>query len=275
MFPAHLFFGRIELHAIVAAESFAVRVTMDSRVDQYNQALRGSCVLAAATAFALAGTMAHADISRENFTGYVTLTSDYRFRGLSQTDTDPALQVGIDFQHDSGIFAGLWGSNVDFPMDRFEEERRDVELNYYLGYHRSIGGDWAGVISVVRYAYPGVSENYDYTEISVGVDFIERLFATVAYTDDLYSHGGTAINYEIALQYPIIFGLELGATAGLYDISDLLDDSYKYWNIGLSKAVQRLSFDVRFHDTDSTAIRIFGDEIAGSTWTFSASWTFL
>ena len=36
--------------------------------------------------------MAHADISRENFTGYTTLTSDYRFRGLSQTDTDPALQ---------------------------------------------------------------------------------------------------------------------------------------------------------------------------------------
>ncbi len=219
--------------------------------------------------------MTHADIGRENFTGYVTLTSDYRFRGLSQTDTDPALQIGIDFQHDSGIFTGLWGSNVDFPMDRFAEDPRDVELNYYLGYHHSIGRDWAGVASVIRYSYPGASHNYDYTEISASVNYVERLFATVAYSDDAYNLGGSATNYEIALQFPIIYGLELGATAGLYDSSDLLDGSYTYWNIGLSKAVRRLSFDVRFHDTDNTATRIFGDEIAGAAWAFSVSWTFL
>ncbi|MCZ6518132.1 MAG: TorF family putative porin, partial [Gammaproteobacteria bacterium] len=169
-------------------------------MNQNNQAVRRLCVQAAATVCALAGPMAHADISRENFTGYATLTSDYRFRGLSQTNSDPALQLGIDFQHDSGIFAGLWGSNVDFAMDRFEEEARDVELNYYLGYHRSIGRDWAGVISVIRYAYPGASKNYDYTEISVGVNYVERLFATVAYSDDAYSLGGSATVYELAAQ---------------------------------------------------------------------------
>ncbi len=232
-------------------------------------------MLAAATAFALAGTMAHADISRENFTGYATLTADYRVRGRSQTDTDPALQLGIDFQHDSGIFAGLWGSNVDFPIDRFEEEARDVELNYYLGYHRSIGRVWDGVISVIRYAYPGASKNYDYTEISVGVNYVERLFATVAYSDDAYSLGGSATVYELAAQYPLVYGIEIGATAGLYDSSDLLGGNYKYWNVGLSKPVDRWTFDVRFHDTDNTATRIFGDEIAGDTWVFSVSLRFL
>ena len=242
---------------------------------QNNKAVRRLCVLAASTAFALGVPMAHADISRKNFTGYVTLTSDYRFRGLSQTNTDPALQLGVDFQHDSGIFAGLWGSNVDFARDSFREDPREIELNYYLGYHRSFGRDWAGSVSLIRYAYPGASHNYDYTEIAIGIDYAEHLFATVAYTDDLYSHGGSAINYEVALQYPIVFGLELGATAGYYDISELFNDSYKYWNIGLAKAVRRLSFDIRFHDTDNTATRIFGDDIAGAAWTFSVSVVFL
>ncbi len=240
-----------------------------------NKAIRRSHILAASAAFALAGPIAHADISRENFTGYATLTSDYRFRGLSQTDTDPALQIGIDFQHDSGIFAGLWGSNVDFAMDRFQQDPRDVELNYYLGYHRSIGRDWAGVISVIRYAYPGASKNYDYSEVSVGVDYVERLFATVAYSDDAYSLGGSATVYELAAQYPLVYGIEIGATAGLYDSSDLLGGNYKYWNVGLSKPVDRWTFDVRFHDTDNTATRIFGDEIAGDTWVFSVSLRFL
>lgn len=232
-------------------------------------------MLAAATAFALAGTMAHADIGRENFTGYVTLTSDYRFRGLSQTDTDPALQIGIDFQHDAGFFAGLWGSNVDFARDSFREDPREIELNYYLGYHRSFGRKWAGSVSLIRYAYPGASHNYDYTDIAIGIDYAEHLFATVAYTNDLYSHGGSAVNYEFALQYPIVFGLELGATAGYYDISNLFNDSYKYWNVGLSKTVRRLTFDARFHDTDNTATELFGDDVAGATWVFSVSLRFL
>ena len=211
-----------------------------------NKAIRRSHVLAASAALALVGPIALADISRENFTGYVTLTSDYRFRGLSQTDTDPAFQLGIDFQHDSGVFAGLWGSNVDFAFERFAEKPRDVELNYYLGYHRSISRDWSGAISLIRYAYPGTSLDYDYTEIALGIDYAERLFASVAYTDNYYSHGRSAINYEVALQYPIVFGVELSAIAGYNDNSEPFNDSYKYWNIGLAKAVRWFSFDVVF-----------------------------
>ena len=219
--------------------------------------------------------MAHADISRENFTGYITLTSDYRFRGLSQTSMDPAVQAGIDFQHDVGLFAGLWGSNVDFPIDQFQPDPRDVELNYYLGYHRPIGREWAGVISVIRYSYPGATKNYDYTEISVGVNYQEHLFATVAYSDDAFSLGGSATVYEIAAQFPLVYGTEIGATVGLYDSSDLLDGNYKYWNVGLSKPIDRWTFDARFHDTDSTATRFFGDDVAGAGWSFSVSFVFL
>ena len=160
-------------------------------------------------------------------------------------------------------------------MEQFAEEPRDVELNYYLGYHRPIGSDWAGMISLVRYTYPGTSQTWDYTEISVGVNYIERLFATVAYSDDAFSLGGSAVVYEIAAQYPLIYGIEVGATAGLYNSPDLLGGNYKYWNAGFSKAVDRWTFDVRFHDTDNTATEIFGDDIAGAGWAFSVSFVFL
>ena len=47
------------------------------------------------------------------FSAYATLTSDYPHRGISQTDESAALQVGVDYQHGSGFFAGGWVSNVD------------------------------------------------------------------------------------------------------------------------------------------------------------------
>ncbi len=49
-----------------------------------------------------------------SFSGTAALTSDYRFRGVTQTQTDPALQAGFTLAHTSGLYFGLWGSNVNF-----------------------------------------------------------------------------------------------------------------------------------------------------------------
>ena len=62
-----------------------------------------------AAAGLLAATGAAADI-----TGNVGLTTDYVFRGISQTDEKPAIQGGLDYAHSSGAYAGVWASNVDF-----------------------------------------------------------------------------------------------------------------------------------------------------------------
>ena len=53
--------------------------------------------------------------------------SDYRFRGISQTDEGPALQGSLDWSHDSGVYLGTWASNVDFAD-------ADVEVDLYGGY---------------------------------------------------------------------------------------------------------------------------------------------
>ena len=57
----------------------------------------------------------------------VTFTSDYVWRGMTQSD-GPAIQGGFDFEDESGFYAGIWGSNVNF------NDGAGSELDYYAGY---------------------------------------------------------------------------------------------------------------------------------------------
>ena len=58
--------------------------------------------------------LASASIAQAEITGNASVVSDYNWRGITQTAGDPAIQGGIDYAHDSGFYAGAWGSNVDF-----------------------------------------------------------------------------------------------------------------------------------------------------------------
>lgn len=113
----------------------------------------------------LAGT-AHAGVS-----GTVTATSDYDFRGISQSATDVALQGSFDWAHDSGFFLGAWASNVDFssPGADFGEE---VEVDLYTGFSQSFesGASWNA--GFVYYLYPGA----EYP----GTSYQTRLLGSVA-----------------------------------------------------------------------------------------------
>lgn len=206
-----------------------------------------------------------------NVGAYLTFATDYRFRGISQTDESPAVQAGLDFQHDSGFFAGLWGSNVEFARERrIRENPRTIELDTYVGYTWQFDQKWAGVLSVVRYNYPDSSFNYDYNEVAFGVSYKEMLSLTLSLSNDLMAHGETAINYELGIQYPLGHQLELGTVLGFFDAEDALGENYVYGSVGISKLWRDLVLDLRFHDTDGDAERIFGD-YAGSQLVLSLS----
>ena len=65
--------------------------------------------------------------------GNIALATDYRFRGISQTDRDPAVSGGFDFTAENGLYAGIWGSNISFGCS--------LELDYYGGYRGKINDD--------------------------------------------------------------------------------------------------------------------------------------
>lgn len=84
----------------------------------------------------------------------VGAVSDYRFRGIAQTSTNPALQAGVDFAHKSGFYAGVWGSNVSWIRDYIGATDGALEIDLYAGYKGAITKDLAFDVGVIGYQYP-------------------------------------------------------------------------------------------------------------------------
>lgn len=106
-------------------------------------------------------------------TGNLAIVSDYRFRGISQTFGDPAVQGGFDYSHSSGFYVGNWNSNVSgiqYPGGA------SLEMDFYGGYKFTVAPDVTADIGVLYYYYPGASigttgEKFDYTEVYVGASY--------------------------------------------------------------------------------------------------------
>jgi len=89
------------------------------------------CLLAVSTPFV------HAEDSPHEFSANVALTTDYRFRGLSQTNEDPAIQGGFDYGYSGdalpvSFYAGVWASSLDF--DVADPDDADLEIDFYGGF---------------------------------------------------------------------------------------------------------------------------------------------
>jgi uncharacterized protein (TIGR02001 family) len=181
--------------------------------------------------------------------GYVVLTSDYVWRGVSQSDGDPALQLGGDVAFGSGIYAGLWGSTID--IDNGAGRYRDTELTYYLGYSHGIDTRWSIGASVIVYTYPGQTGtvDYDYEELMLTANFDDRLWLEYAYSPDLYNTDRHSHNVQVFTEWPVGKRLVVGAGVGYYDVSDFVGDGYTYWELGVTMPVNRFDFDLRYHDT--------------------------
>ena len=88
--------------------------------------------LSIATAFLAILPVSQPVFAESPISANVALTSNYIFRGQTQNNEDPALQGGFDFEHGSGFYAGVWGSNVDFGGDE------STELDFYGGWGLSL-----------------------------------------------------------------------------------------------------------------------------------------
>ncbi|HEX6995113.1 MAG TPA: TorF family putative porin [Gammaproteobacteria bacterium] len=203
--------------------------------------------------------------------GYVTVASDYRHRGLSESSGEPSIQFGADYQHASGFFAGAWAARIDYAHPAHESSTR-FKVGYYVGVSKRIAR-WSWTATAVRYTYPGLAYDYDYNELSATAGFRDRVFVTAAYIDDFFARDASAFYSEIGTALPLPHGLELGATLGRVT-SSASQLEYTHWNVGLSKTfARRLGIDVRYHDGS----RYVSNAIAttdADAWVVSASYGF-
>jgi len=110
---------------------------------------------ACSTPFAVLAQAAPAKAEPEfTIAGNAGLFSDYRFRGYSQTDYNPALQGGIDFAHKSGFYLGNWNSNVNSTL----YNGASLEMDFYGGYKATFG-EFGLDIGTIYYYYPGTGAN--------------------------------------------------------------------------------------------------------------------
>jgi uncharacterized protein (TIGR02001 family) len=93
-------------------------------------------------------------------TGSVALVSDYRLRGVSQTDKEMAVQGGITVAHESGLYGGVWASNLA-GWGTFGGS--NMELDLIGGYKHAIGGG-AIDVGLTWYMYPGGASKTDFAE---------------------------------------------------------------------------------------------------------------
>ena len=194
-----------------------------------------SAIALAAAATLSSGTVlaqAAAPAAKPDFvvTGSFGITSDYRFRGLQQTDGDPAFQGGLDVAHSSGLYVGTWGSNVS-SWAAGPNTATKLETNLYGGYKTEVSG--VGVdVGAIAYIYPGsgsgnndpAGKNYraNTQEAYIGLTYGIATFKTSYVLSENYfasaglDNSGT-MYYDLTLAKEIMPKLTASVHAGYLD----------------------------------------------------------
>lgn len=181
-------------------------------------------------------------------TGTAALTSDYRYRGITQTFNDPAVQAGFVLSHASGAYAGVWGSNVDFGGTAH------IELDPYIGYATTLDS-FANKpvldVGLWYYAYPSESD-LNWLELYGKLTFKDvlvqgaSLLTAVNYTNDYV--GKDEDSWNVNATYSVPFGTTgFGGVAALgYTQADEYDfgggdDHYVDWKAGVTYSFASVS----------------------------------
>ncbi len=170
--------------------------------------------------------------------GNIGLVSEYRFRGIDQTFSKPAIQGGFDYTHPSGVYLGNWNSNVSSGAGY---PNGNIEMDFYGGYKRAFE-DFSADAGLIYYAYPGTSPKIDNKELYVGGGwkFVSAKFFYAV--DDYFSTKAASgastkgTRYlDLALNYDLGNGWGLMAHYGWLEFKNINDGSYDDWKLGLTK----------------------------------------
>jgi uncharacterized protein (TIGR02001 family) len=206
-----------------------------------------ACVLGAALAAGLA-TAAQADDTKLTFTGSATITTDYMFRSITNSNQEPAVQPEFDLTY--GMFwAYIWGSNTQFG--------ENIEIDYGGG----ISPKWKNItftIGGLEYTYPGASD-IDYFELKTGATWASGAWSLGVnnyWSPDNFQVFGNSDAIDVTIGYALknkwwnFFSPSISGQVGFQSYEDIASD-YTYWNAGLTLGfLNHWSADIRYYDTD-------------------------
>ncbi len=205
--------------------------------------------------------------------GGATLVSDYRFRGISQTDKDFAVQGTFTVSHQSGFYATVWGSSID----DYVAGGSDQEIDLIAGFKKSFGGTTVDV-GVLYYYYPGAEKivpgyDSDFFEPYIGISHsfgpvTGKVSAAYAPKASALSIGaGKEDSLYLALDIsggipntPLAISGHLGHSYGPSYLT--IGKGYADWNVGATYTWKNLVFGVSYVDTNKALISPSGKNIS-------------
>lgn len=204
--------------------------------------------------------------------GYLSVVTDYVFRGVSQSDEEPTLQAGLDYTHARGFFAGVFAARTKFPDTPFGTNQGGVEIDGYLGYRRNAGRDWSWDVAAVRYEFPDSTNfDYSYNELAANLHFRDGLRIGTTFSNDADAFGGNGWTAEVELRRPLGDRFLLSGSLGHYALELAGWVDYQYWDLGVSAEAGAFTFDVRYFDSTSGAESFNDARLAGSRLVGSVS----
>lgn len=197
--------------------------------------------------------------------GAVTVVSDYRFRGISLNDKNPAIQPELWVSHKSGLYAGFWGSNVaDLGGD-------DIEVDPAIGYAGSLGPVDVDV-RAMWYLYPDASA-YNYVEFGADISAslgVATVGAELSYAPAQDNIGGVDNAYA-AIKASLPIGSTPLSIDGHFGIEDgAFGDGKLDWSLGLSAEIAGFEIGARYID----AARAAQNPLADATVVASVKYSF-
>jgi uncharacterized protein (TIGR02001 family) len=198
------------------------------------------------------------------------LTSDYVFRGQSQSDGGPSVFAGVDLAY--GVFyTGFWAASVDDTISD-----GDIEIDVYAGVKKTFNGvDFD--FGVIYYTYPENSAVVELNYLELKAAASARIWrditltGTVFYSPDYAGEAGATWTFESKASAPLPFwGLTASGAVGHVASDDdggvftgaFGEDNYTYWNIGLSRTFrEHFTVDVRYWGSDADPVGIIADDL--------------
>lgn len=201
------------------------------------------------------------------FTGGATAVTDYRFRGLSQSDEEPAVQGTVNLNHESGFYVGVWASSID--GDTSLPGYGDAEVDLYGGYTKTLENGVGFDVGLLYYYYPDAIKgaNTDFFEPYASISYTlgpvaAKLGANYAWggqkgldltsgnDDNIYGY----LNLSAAIPTtPLTVSAHAGYTDGSLGLYNLTaNDNYWDWSVGVSGTAGPITVGVSYIDTDIT-----------------------
>jgi uncharacterized protein (TIGR02001 family) len=221
----------------------------------------------------LISTLYFSSLYAGQFSGSLAVTSDYVYRGVSQTHGEPAIQGGIQYATLDHWALGVWASTTQLNT----YDGTTIEVDPYVSFRWNIRDEWHGKLSALHYFHPLNSNNayYEYDEVAASVDYNETLFFNVAWSWNVSHYStwgyvnGNAISYEASWARPLPKSFSLSAGIGYYDLSDLVNTGYWYWNAGVGKDWEMWHLALSYIGTSQEAEQLYGTVTTGNRFSIT------